>query len=165
MLMKRYNNNIIIMKQFRGTHYNVYEDGRIHNTITNRWLTGSIVQFPKNNSKRVYIGLCINNKQKHMFLHRILAECFIPNPNNLPFVNHIDGNPLNNALSNLEWCTCSDNNKHAIATGLRPTKINKEIADIIRYKLSNGTKAREIKLEYRIGLTQISRIRNLQAWI
>lgn len=51
-------------------------------------------------------------------VHRLLAITYIPNPNNLPVVNHIDGNKLNNALSNLEWCTTQENFLHAIRLGL-----------------------------------------------
>lgn len=46
-----------------------------------------------------------NGKSTHFTLHRLLAVHFIPNPNNLPFVNHIDENKLNNSINNLEWCT------------------------------------------------------------
>lgn len=51
-------------------------------------------------------------------LHRLVAQTFIPNLENKPFVNHIDGNKINNAVSNLEWCTCLENNLHNHKIGL-----------------------------------------------
>ena len=53
-----------------------------------------------------------NNKSKYYTIHRLVAKEFIPNPNNLPQVNHKDGNKLNNNINNLEWCTNSDNTQH-----------------------------------------------------
>jgi hypothetical protein len=47
-----------------------------------------------------------------------VALTFIPNLENKPFVNHIDGNKLNNSVTNLEWCTCSENNQHNHKIGL-----------------------------------------------
>ena len=51
-------------------------------------------------------------------VNRLVASAFIANPNNLPYVNHIDGNKRNNKASNLEWCTAKDNTQHAYDTGL-----------------------------------------------
>lgn len=64
------------------------------------------------------ITLAKNGKRKQKYLHRLLAEYFIPNPLNLPQVNHKDGNKLNCSLDNLEWTTIRDNIIHAYKHGL-----------------------------------------------
>lgn len=58
--------------------------------------------------------LFANGVHKNCQVHRLVATAFIPNPKNLPVVNHIDGNPKNNRVNNLEWCTQSANVLHAI---------------------------------------------------
>ena len=63
------------------------------------------------------IKLTVNNKSRRVMLHRLIAEVFIENPNNYPFVNHIDGNKKNNNLNNLEWCTQSQNCLHSVKMG------------------------------------------------
>jgi hypothetical protein len=79
----------------------------------------SQIMKPKLDDKGYYqIILCQNGKHKSLSLHRLLAKHFISNPNNLPCINHIDGNPKNNLLENLEWCTYSENTIHAYKTGL-----------------------------------------------
>jgi len=69
-----------------------------------------------------YYVVAIRNKKegkgRNMFIHRLMCETFLPNPENKPMVNHKDGNKLNNKLNNLEWVTAAENNKHAIDTGL-----------------------------------------------
>lgn len=60
--------------------------------------------------------ICVHIKDKNVLLHRMVAEIFIPNPNNLPVVNHIDGNKLNNNINNLCWTTYSENTNHAYKT-------------------------------------------------
>ena len=65
---------------------------------------------------RVYLRK--NTKRKTLLVHRILALVFIPNIDNKPCINHIDGNKLNNSLTNLEWVTYGENQKHAYRIGL-----------------------------------------------
>lgn len=81
----------------------------------------SIMCTPSNNNSKKYwrVQIQINNKGKQFAVHRLVATAFIPNPLNLPQVNHIDGNKDNNHVSNLEWCTQSYNQKHAYDHGLK----------------------------------------------
>lgn len=66
-----------------------------------------------------YVSLCVKGKVSTEAVHRAVAKAFIPNPENKPMVNHLNGNKLKNNASNLEWCTCSENHKHAYKTGLK----------------------------------------------
>lgn len=65
----------------------------------------------KQYNKRGYLQVTLthNNKRKYVGVHRLVAQAFIPNPNNLPQVNHKDEDPLNNHVENLEWCTAKYN--------------------------------------------------------
>lgn len=85
-------------------NYSINEKGEIINNLTNKKLKGS---FGENGYH--YFRLSKNGKKKMFYGHRLVAEAFIPNPNNLPVVNHIDGNKMNNNVENLEWTTYSDN--------------------------------------------------------
>ena len=71
-------------------------------------------------SKKGYlrVSIKINGKWNTYITHRLLAETFIPNPNNLPQVNHKNGIKKDNSLENLEWISCKDNIRHAINNGL-----------------------------------------------
>ena len=65
------------------------------------------------------VYLSKNGKDKYMSVHRLVAMAFIPNPNNLPQVNHKNGNKIDNRVGNLEWCTNSENQLHAWNLGLQ----------------------------------------------
>lgn len=66
---------------------------------------GTLLAFGHNSGGYSLVKLCDNGKEKTAKVHRLVAQAFIPNPDNLPWVNHIDENPANNTVSNLEWCT------------------------------------------------------------
>lgn len=78
------------------------------------------------------IGFFKDGKRREFKIHRLVAFAFIPNPENKPNINHKDGNPLNNHISNLEWCTQSENLQHAYETGLRKTNFHKYLNEITR---------------------------------
>ena len=87
--------------------YTVYEDGRILGKK-------GLFLVPQDNGKGYLItNLMINGKRVCKAIHRILAEAFIPNPENLSDVDHIDGNRQNNNLDNLRWVTHGNNIKHS----------------------------------------------------
>lgn len=60
------------------------------------------------------VVLCFNRKRRTVFIHRLLAEHFIPNPLGYKVINHLDGNRGNNELTNLEWCTYRQNSQHCV---------------------------------------------------
>lgn len=99
--------------------------GRIRNSKTKQVLKLSP-------SKRGYLvfSCTINGKHKLVNVHKCVATEFIPNPNNLPQVNHIDGNKLNACVDNLEWVSQKQNNEHARLTGLHKSDGDKPVLQI-----------------------------------
>ncbi len=94
-------------------HYSINSQGQVRNDTNN-----VILKTWKDNKGYEVIRLG-KEKGSYFKIHRLVASSFIPNPNNLPQVNHKDGNKMNNSINNLEWCTQSYNIRHADAIGLR----------------------------------------------
>ena len=82
-----------------------------------------IIKLGKNNTGYTIVRLTKNNKLKTPLVHRLVAQAFIPNPDNKPQVNHKNGNKADNTVENLEWVTRSENQKHAYETGLQQKMI------------------------------------------
>ena len=107
------------MKRFRDTDYYVTEDGRV---ISTKY--GKTREIKPSIGKGYYkLNLYFNNKRFSFRVHRLVAEIYHPNPNNLPEVEHIDDDKLNNHISNLEWVTHSENMDRAKNNGLYLTGI------------------------------------------
>jgi len=105
--------------------YQISNLGRIK-TISRQ---GTNTRFIKKDIRKdgyIQVHLTKNSKMKNFLLHRLIAQTFIPNPNNFKYINHKDGNKQNNDISNLEWCTSSQNIFHAYNAGLinRRKKVN-----------------------------------------
>ncbi len=104
------------------------------------------------------------------FVHRIVAEHFIPNPENKPEVNHIDGNPLNNHVSNLEWVTRSENMLHAVKTGLKKIQTgvqcaNSKLSERLVLEIFNSTlPVKELSKKYQVAQSSIYRIKSGRDW-
>ena len=95
----------------------------------------------KSHCPRASVQLWKNNQAFLKKVHRLVAEAFIPNPENKPTVNHIDGNPLNNNVENLEWNTYSENEKHAYKLGLvklHPNYFPKNSTKVIAFNPETG---------------------------
>jgi len=135
-------------------NYSISTDGIVTNTTTQEikkpWL-GKVGYY--------YLDLYSNNKSTKIALHRLLALHFIPNPENKRTVNHIDGNKLNNSLSNLEWATDSENTKHAYDNNLNhcsTKKISTEAMDEILIRFFNGESLTAITSDYKFSLPTLS---------
>ena len=93
---------------------------------------------------------------KLISVHKLVAQAFIPNPEGKPTVNHIDGNKLNNRVSNLEWTTYSENNRHAYDTGLQKRgcerSTSKLTANQVRYIRENC-----IPRDFKLGMHALAR--------
>ena len=90
-------------------NYSVTEEGEVYSLRRNK------TQPLKSWDARGYRHVNINGRA--MSVHRIVATCYLSNPENKPQVNHIDGDRTNNHVDNLEWCTVSENHRHAYSMG------------------------------------------------
>ena len=99
--------------------YQVSNLGRVKSLGNKSNHKKEIILKQSNIMKYQCVSLRKNNKTKMFKVHRLVAKTFIPNLSNYPQVNHKDGNKLNNKVQNLEWCTASENIKHAFKIGLK----------------------------------------------
>lgn len=89
--------------------------GRVRSLLR---VSKTILKMQRDSKGYLRIRVTINRQKLTFKVHREVAKAFIPNPENKPQVNHIDGNKENNAIENLEWVTNKENAQHAFATGL-----------------------------------------------
>jgi hypothetical protein len=160
-----------VFRQIAGfERYWVSNLGRVWSTIR----AGRFLAQPTARSGYPYVTLMADGAKegKKKNTHRILAEAFIPNPMNLPTVNHKDGNKTHCVEPNLEWSTYGANNDHARDHGLvknfgaahYAAKLIDDDVIEIRRLVSEGRLHREVAECFGVNRQQITRIVNRQAW-
>ncbi len=159
------------MKQFRDTPYYVTENGEVYSNFN-----GQLKKRKPVIDKYGYYKLTMyhNRKKFDMKVHRLVAICFIPNPNDLPMVEHLDDNKLNNHVSNLEWVTDRENKNRAIKSGLFPRGENNHKSklteqDIIwikkhYVKRHPNYNSEKLSQKFNVSRQTICRIVNNQLW-
>lgn len=123
----------------------VYNDGR-------QYIYPSKIMTQLKTVKGYYtVNLTLHNKTKRCYVHRLVAEAFIPNPENKPQVNHKDTNKSNNDISNLEWCTNEENIRHAYNNNLIPNRRPVLQYDLEGHFIRRWNSITEVKKELNIN--------------
>jgi NUMOD4 motif len=148
--------------------YAVSDMGRVQ-----RQKTGRIIQSSPTGRDYLQVGLYNHGKRLGCRVARLVATAFVPNPQNLPQVNHKDGQRHNNTKDNLEWTTQSGNMKHAYGTGLQAplpsakhgmAKLTDAQVLHIRQRLQRGIYQRRIAEEMGVCQSLISMINRSKIW-
>lgn len=153
-----------------GIIYTVFENGDIYNSKTGNKIT----QRP--NHKDGYACFTAGEKHRRINIktHSVVGKLFVDNPNNLPELDHLDGNRMNPSADNLEWVTHQENIRRACEKGSynglivgvkNPrAKLNENIVKNIRNDFSNGLTQNEISIKYNIPWSTIHNIVTYQTW-
>lgn len=157
--------------------------------VSNTGRVRSLFRLKNNHSKKQYVGECIltnsplingylrvnlskEGVSKQYFIHRLVAQHFLANPKNKRTINHKDGNPKNNDVSNLEWATDYENIHHAMDTGLMDykgsgnpmSKLTESDVRKIKMGLMMGIKQKELGEIFNVAQSHISMINTGREW-
>jgi hypothetical protein len=134
---------------------------------------GQILKPFKSSFRYLAVEVSRNAVTKSVPVHRLVAQAFLPNPDNLPQINHKDGIKENNHVNNLEFCTAKHNSKHAVSSGLRVaakgercacSKLKEGEVREIRSLYSRGVPKEEIAKIFKITRENIRFIVNRITW-
>ena len=134
--------------------YEVSNKGRVRNVET-----GKLLKPQKDDIGYLHVDLCKNRIHKTTRIHRLVAKAFIPNPQNLPQINHKDEDKTNNVVSNLEWCTAQYNSNYGNRIERVAEKLSKPVLqyDLLGNFIREWPSLRKVEEETGIPHSNISR--------
>lgn len=116
--------------------YEVSNLGRVRSLNYRKTKETKILKLCKDKYGYLRVGLSKDGKMYNKSIHRLVATAFISNPGEKEQVNHIDGNKQNNVVKNLEWCSNTENQRHAWRTGLKNEETKKKISKTLKGKMT-----------------------------
>ncbi len=149
-----------MIKQTKYRNYLASSDGKI--LSKNYRHTGNIKELSVCYTTKKYLQTClfVNGKDKHIKIHRLIAETFIPNPNNFKLVHHINGIKTDNRIENLMWCNNSYNQKQAYLCGAQNNQGEKHpnnkltVKKVVLIRTLLKQKVSQYKLAKQFNVTQ-----------
>ena len=132
-------------------------------------LKGKSIKPHLNKNGYLFVNITKKSKAFNKSVHRLVAESFLDNPHDKKDVNHIDGNKLNNEVTNLEWATRSENLIHAYNIGLKDKgekHCNSKLTEIqvLEIRSFNNVSQTELAIKYKVSRKCISKILNRETW-
>lgn len=131
--------------------YQISNMGNVKSLNYRRTGKEKILKPVKNTDNYAQVGLYKQGKRKCYLVHRLVAEAFIENPNNLPELNHIDEDKTNNAASNLEWCDSKQNINYGTRNQRVAEKLSKQVLCVETGKIYTSTHQVERELGFSKG--------------
>lgn len=163
-----------IWKSFIEGHYEASNLGRVRSIDkivlfngTPSIRKGTILKPTKNSKGYLTVVICVDGTRRTMYLHQIIAQVFIDNPESKPTVNHKDGDIFNNKVSNLEWMTFEENYNHAKENGFISKgnkKLTEEEVSKIKLLIYKGYSNPELSKLFNIDKATIRNIRIGKSW-
>ena len=153
------------IKGYEG-YYQISETGKVLS------VRNSFILSPTTSNGYKEVVLSVNHIKGYKLIHRLVAEAFIPNVDNKPEVNHIDGDKLNNNINNLEWVTRVENAKHAGANGLMPSGeknhmvvlSKSDVNKIIKLRYIHKLEVEDIANLFNVSISHLSQVVNGDTW-
>jgi len=157
-----------VWKEIEGfENYLVSDQGNVMNKDS-----GRILKYRRHSGGYGRVTFMLNGKYVDKYVHRLVAEAFIPKDESRKQVNHIDGDKYNNKVENLEWCNSKENIRHAMRTGLldnsgennKLSKLKEKDVREIKKGIAMGKTITQVARDYGVSISLISMVNSGKRW-